>query len=101
MLYRAVYADNGFPTSDGMTQLQVARKFGTYTHPYWGGVTYRSESSDWGSAIDRQWHICSSSGKPLPYYRGLVSVDFEQNLDEDTYEPYGAMRATFKDREVW
>ena len=44
--------------TDGMSQTQVARRFGTYAKPYWGRVTFRWDS-DYSKEIDREYRICN------------------------------------------
>src|SRR3954453_23287324 len=61
----------------GMTQTQVARRFGTYAAPYWGSVDF-SYFGSYIKEVDRDYRRCSSTGKPLSISaHGGVSVDFE------------------------
>jgi hypothetical protein len=84
--------------TDGMSQTQVARRFGTYARPYWGRVTWTYDS-DYSKEIDREYRICNSAGKPRAYYNGGVDVDFEKEADWDTGEfPAGPLLSTYKAR---
>jgi hypothetical protein len=87
------------PTGYGnLSQLQVARRFGTYAHPYWGRVTYTWDS-EYTKEIDREWKICNSAGKPRAAYNGGVEVDFTKEADWDTGRfPAGPLRSTHKTR---
>lgn len=77
--------------SNGMSQTQVARHFGTYTHPYWGSVTYTFDA-DTLKEIDREYRRCNSAGKPVSIlWHGGVEVDFSKEADWDT----GAMPKYF------
>jgi len=89
--YRAV--------TKGMTQLQVARRFGTYAHPYWGGATY-SYTGDFGNEVDREYRVCTSAGRPMASWRGYVDVDFESAYT-DYGTSYGPVRLTTKSRVVF
>jgi hypothetical protein len=62
--------------TNGMSQLQVARRFGTYAHPYWGATTWIYDSGDEFSEIDREWRRCNSAGQPVSTWNGSVEVDF-------------------------
>ena len=84
--------------TNGMTQTQVARRFGRYNAPYWGTVTYRYDS-DYIVEVDREWRICNSAGKPRAWYNGGVSVNFTKEADWETgYMPAGALRSSYKTR---
>jgi hypothetical protein len=81
--------------TQGMSQTQVARRFGTRAHPYWGKVTFRWDS-DYSKEIDREWRICNSAGKPRASYSG-VEVDFEKEADWETGAfPPGPLLSTHK-----
>jgi len=70
--------------TNGMSQTQVARRFGTYARPYWGGVTFTYDSY-WLKEIDREYRRCNAAGKPLSIlYHGGVEVDFNRDRDFDT-----------------
>ena len=96
--YRSVSVD---PNRDGggMTQLQVARRFGTYAHPYWGRVTYNQEYGDGDTEIDREYRRCNRYGKPVSIlWYGGVDVDFQNREFESDYDWWygGALRSTWK-----
>jgi len=81
---------------NGMTQRQVAKRFGTINHPYWGHVTFTWDS-DFNKEVDREWRICNSAGKPKASWDGGVEVDFEKDADWDTGEfPPGPLLETHK-----
>ncbi|HVH94897.1 MAG TPA: hypothetical protein VM688_08260 [Nocardioidaceae bacterium] len=82
----------------GLTQLQVARRFGTYARPYWGHITYSSSSSDY-TEIDREYRPCNSAGKPMSSYRGYVEVDFSNTADFEHYT--ASLRSTYKVRTIF
>lgn len=79
----------------GMSQLQVARRFGRYGAPYWGLVTWRLDST-FSKDIDREWRICNSAGKPRGYSDGSVSVSFvkESDLETGAFPPVRSCRRT-------
>ncbi|HYO40953.1 MAG TPA: hypothetical protein VER39_15005 [Nocardioidaceae bacterium] len=82
----------------GMSQLQVARRFGRYGAPYWGLVTWRLDST-FSKDIDREWRICNSAGKPRGYSYGSVSVSFVKESDLETGAfPPGPLLSTYKSR---
>lgn len=84
--------------SDGMTQRQVANRFGTKAHPYWGKVTF-TWNSDYSKEVDREFKRCSKAGKPLSIWEhGGVEVDFEVESDWDNGEFYGPMVSYYKNR---
>ena len=84
--------------TDGMSQTQVARRFGTYAKPYWGRVTFRWDS-DYSKEIDREYRICNSAGKPRACYNGGVEVDFEKEADwESGWFPPGPLLSYYKSR---
>lgn len=84
----------------GMTQLQVARKFGSYMHPYWGMTTY-TYTGDYGNDIDRQYRVCNAAGRPMSYWDGEVTVDFESAYHTYTGTSYGPVRETSKTRTTY
>ena len=74
--------------TDGMTQRQVANRFGTKAHPYWGHVTWTYES-DSLIETDREYKRCSKAGKPLSIWaHGGVEVDFTDETDWDWDSDY-------------
>jgi hypothetical protein len=87
--------------TNGMTQTQVARRFGRYYEPYWGVVTYQL-NDDYTIEVDRKWRICNSAGKPRSWYAGDVEVWFTKEADWDTgYMPPGPIRSSYKSRVVY
>ena len=84
--------------TNGMSQTQVARRFGTIATPYWGRVTWTWDS-DLSKEVDREWRICNSAGKPRAYYNGSVEVWFEKEADWDTgVFPPGSLLSYHKSR---
>jgi hypothetical protein len=87
--------------TNGMTQRQVANRFGTAAHPYWGTVTFNWDS-DYSREIDREYKRCSSTGKPLATWsHGSVEVDFEDEADWDTGQWAGVLTSTYKNRSIY
>ena len=95
--YRSVSVDAN-RDGGGMTQLQVARRFGTYAHPYWGWSTYKHEYGDGDTEIDREYRRCNRLGKPVSTWNGDVEVDFQNQEFESDYDWWygGALRSTYK-----
>ena len=86
--------------TDGMTQRQVANRFGTKAHPYWGKVTWTWDS-DYSKEIDREYKRCIN-GKPVSIWEhGGVEVDFENESDWDTGEFYGPLLSSYKNRSAY
>src|SRR4051794_20132787 len=88
----------GTAVGQGMTQRQVARRFGTYTRPYWGFVSFYTTTNEYNE-IDRQYRVCNSAGNPLSYDRGYVEVDFS-DLAADLETHTVALRSYDKSRFV-
>jgi len=82
----------------GMSQTQVARRFGTYYKPYWGRVS-STYDDDYTKDVDREWRICNRYGKPRAWYNGGVTVSFHKEADFETGEfPPGPLLSYYKSR---
>jgi hypothetical protein len=84
--------------TNGMTQAQVAARFGIRRAPVYGRVTFRYDSQ-FIKEVDREYRICNAAGRPRPLYRGAVTVDFAKEADWETGEfPPGPLLSVRKSR---
>jgi hypothetical protein len=85
----------------GMTQTQVAKRFGTSAKPYWGTVTF-SWDSDYSHERDREYKRCNKYGKPVATWRGSVEVDFVNEMDfDDDFNEYWSPGYLASDTKHW
>jgi hypothetical protein len=81
--------------TDGMTQAQVATRFGIARKPVYGRITYRYESS-YMLEVDREYRVCNAAGKPRTIDNGSVEVWSTKESDDDGNMPSGPLRSSYK-----